>query len=196
MYHIHHTDAFVIKVATVKEANATFLIFTRELGMLWASAQSVRRTDSKLRGHLREFSFSHISLVRGKDTWRITGAEQMVNFYDCFFTNKDALFVCARIFGLLRRLLYGEEKNERLFSVLEETFNFIKESALSRSRLLNVETIAVLRILHCLGYIGDSKEIGGFVESPFFSEEVVSQMAGVRKTALGEINRALRESHL
>jgi hypothetical protein len=81
MYHKHTTHAFVLDVSTSGEKNHFVTLFTREFGMIKAKAQSVRVMDSKLRYALQEYSYIEVSLVKGKDIWRITNALPIYNFY-------------------------------------------------------------------------------------------------------------------
>ena len=81
MYHIHTTHALVVGMLPVGEKHYFVNLFTKDFGMIRAKAQSVRVNVSKLRFALQEYSFVNISLVRGKDTWRITNAEPIYNIY-------------------------------------------------------------------------------------------------------------------
>jgi hypothetical protein len=81
MYHKHTTRAFVLSVSPSGEKNHFITLFTREFGMIRAKAQSVRVSDSKLRYALQEYSYIEVSLVKGKDIWRITNALPIYNIY-------------------------------------------------------------------------------------------------------------------
>ena len=126
MYHLYHTPVFILGGASFGEANKTFTLFTRELGLLTASATSVREERSKLRYGLQDFSLSDITLVRGRELWRITNATLIENLPTTFRSAPEAVRVFTRVFQLIRRLVAGEEKNERLFETVMEAFNFLK----------------------------------------------------------------------
>jgi hypothetical protein len=81
MYHKHTTFAFVLNVSPSGEKNHFITLFTRGFGMVRAKAQSVRVADSKLRYALQEFSYIEVSLVKGKEIWRITNALPIYNVY-------------------------------------------------------------------------------------------------------------------
>ena len=74
LHHIYHTEGFVLSGQSVGEANKYFRIFTKDFGMVGAMAQGIRLLQSKLRYSLQDYSYSKISLVRGKQVWRIVGA--------------------------------------------------------------------------------------------------------------------------
>lgn len=95
-------------------------LLTKELGLVRAHARSVREERSKLRYGLQNFSKSHITLVRGKDMWRITGAVQMDDHYHNFAIDNEKNLVLQKISNLLVHTLYGEEKTTSCTIYLSE----------------------------------------------------------------------------
>lgn len=138
-YTVHTTEGFILFSAPVGEANRIYHIFTREFGVIIATAQGVRLNKSKLRPHLLDYSFSSVSFVKGKEFWRITSASSISK-------SKDKTYI--QILSILKRLLQGEGEHEALFDYLKEE--------LSKENL--DETKLMIRILLDLGYI-DKKEI-------------------------------------
>ena len=76
MHHIHHTEGIILGSKNYGEAGKYFFIFTRELGMIYASAQGVRKITSKLRFILQDYAYVKIDLVAGRDFWRVTSASK------------------------------------------------------------------------------------------------------------------------
>ena len=74
MHHIHHTEAFVLGSSPKGEDSKLLRLYTRELGLVYAHAQAVRKLSSKLRFTLQDFSRASVDLVRGKEIWRVTTA--------------------------------------------------------------------------------------------------------------------------
>ncbi|MFA6536694.1 MAG: DNA repair protein RecO [Candidatus Paceibacterota bacterium] len=196
MYTIYTTPAFILKSSPRGESNQLYTIFTKDFGLLRASAQGVRFLKSKLRYKLQEFNLVEITLVRGKEHWRITNVGHEQSLFTEFKGQKPVLAILARVFNLLRRLLHGEEKNEQLFDHLSETVKFFQSQSLDSSELTNLEYILVLRLLHSLGYLGSSPEVEEFVASPFWSGEVLVKMGSWKKQALSMINQSLQETQL
>lgn len=127
--------------------------------MIRASAIAVRKMQSKLRPHLTDFSLVSVSLVRGRETWRITAARR-------FLAAPPHLI---RPLLLVRRLVHGEMAQPKLFSILREAF------------MGNMpETSAVLRILHELGYV-DEKTLS---VNPSTKEAVVLINKAIRESQL------------
>ena len=193
MHHIYHTEGFVLGSRNYKEAEKYYYIFTRDLGMIVASAQGVRKLSSKLRFVLQDFAYIKLDLVRGRDFWRITSASK-TGIFDNLARNPETLGVLVNIFRLLKRLLTGEEANEFLFKDLLLGFSILEKS-IKKEDLLNVEVIIVLRLLNNLGYLGENTKLTNFVHSPF-EEDLLYEVSGKRRDLLNQINRALRETHL
>jgi DNA repair protein RecO (recombination protein O) len=192
MHHIYHTEGIILESRNYREADKYYLIFTKDFGLIYASAQSVRKLSSKLRFVLQDYTYVKIDLVRGKDFWRITSASK-TNKLDNLLKDKEVFQIFINISRLLRRLLAGEEPNEILFN------NFLKgllilEKTKNKKELGNIEALIVLRILNNLGYIGQNDALDTLISSPF--EDIVLEIGQHRIKILKEINRALKETQL
>jgi len=193
---IYNVEGLVLKSFNFGEANKYYFIFTREFGLIKASAQSVRHLQSKLRYGLSDFSLASISLVRGREVWRLTGAESIPNQKHISVKANDKFLLVSRIFTLLIRLLQGEEKNELLFDNLRFGLDFLRNENLDKKNLENFECILALRILSTLGYIGKLGDFDQFTKSPYFTMEILSAMSQLKTQAILEINKSLKETHL
>ena len=193
MHHIYHTEGIILGSKNYGEAGRYYFIFTRDLGMVYASAQGVRKMSSKLRFVLQDFFYVKIDLVRGKDFWRLTSASK-TNCLENISKRPGTLKVFVNISRLLKRLLAGEDANQVLFADLLNGFSILEKSE-TMEDLRNIEAIMVLRILHNLGYIGGDETLKNLIKSPFESE-LVLQVVKSRAKILLEINKALQETHL
>ena len=193
MHHIYHTEGLILGSRNYGETGKYYYIFTRDLGMIFASAQGVRKLSSKLRFVLQDFSYVKLDFVKGKDFWRITSASK-TNELESVSKRRETLEVFANISRLLMRLLAGEESNQNLFDDLLNGL-FILEKCETREELRNVEVVIVLRVLHNLGYVGENGPADDIVKSPF-EQELVFKVSKNRNKILSEINKAIRESNL
>jgi DNA repair protein RecO len=191
MHTILETDCFILKSTPSGEANKQLDIFTRNFGMIRATAQGLRYLKSKLRYSLTEFAMAHVSLVRGKEFWRITTASKLSDPVTDI-PSKEGKEVLLRIFALLRRLLQGEESHPELFEVVEKTFEALKKGVYDQA----IEELTVLRILYLLGYVKDDPSLRRFVETTNLEEDLIREAAESRKVLIVEINRALNVSNL
>ncbi len=134
-YHIYTTKGIVLSERPVREADRIYTILTRDLGLVRATALGVRNSASKLRGNMEPFSLSSISLVRGKEHWRLTSAESIRNIHNSL--------AIARPLALLEKLVQGESTHPELFDTIER---YLGES----------EEKLVAQILYHLGYLKKS----------------------------------------
>lgn len=188
---IYTTPGFILKSANFGEANKYYFIFTKDFGLIKSAAQGVRHLKSKLRYGLGDLSLARVSVVRGKEIWRLTSAEKLMTL-----SGQDKILLWTRIFSLLLRLLHGEEKNDLLFQSVEEGMYFLEKNQLSAEELANFECIMALRILSTLGYIGKLGDFDQFTTSPYFTPDLLLAMSILKNRAILEINKSLKETHL
>ncbi len=184
MHHVYTTKAFVVHSSPHGESGKFLLLFTKDFGMIGATAQGIRLIQSKLRYHVQDSSYSNISVVRGKEVWRLTGAQELDGY-------KNSLLQ-LKVLKLLRRLIPGEEKNENIFSIIETLYS----SDIEEGDYDTVETITVLRLLYELGYIKQDEEIGVFLNNHLINKELIQQFQKIKVRAIKMINESLKQSQL
>ena len=207
MYAIHTTPGFILDSRPYGEADKLLSIFTRDFGLVTATAQGIRFEKSKLRYFCQDYSFGTFSLVRGKEFWRLTSAASDIadstesanlsnvssHLSKHSTPSRNSLF--ARMALLLRRLLHGEEANPDLFEALFAAQRFLMSADLTEEQGKALESITVLRTMHHLGYVGADAALRPFIDEPLSSE--LLQAAGAQRVAINaHINKALKESHL
>ena len=191
-HHIYTTPGFVIASYPHGEAGKSLYIFTRDLGMVYATAQGVRKDNSKLRYHIQDFALSTFSLVRGKEVWRLVGAEKIAGVKAM---HKPAKELYVRILKMLKRLVTGEEKHNDLFDVVYSAWQFL-ETTEDAQAISASEYIIMLRLLHLLGYVRNAEPFTDFFIDNTFSPELLAKITTLRSRAAQEINQALKESQL
>lgn len=138
-YHIYTTRALVLSYVPVGESDRIYSVFTKDLGLVRASARAVRKEESKLRGLLEPYSLLNISLVRGKGGWRLTSGELLKKIIPST--------LLARPLELLERLVQGEMTQPELFDTVENALNVVTQD----EDLFEVRLVA--EILYHLGYL-------------------------------------------
>ena len=192
MHHIYHTEGIILGSKSSGEAGKYYSIFTRDLGLIYATAQGVRKMSSKLRYVLQDFAYVKVDLVAGKNIFRVTTASK-TNDLEHITKRPETLKVFANIARLLKRLLAGVEPNQALFEDVLLGLQILEKAEVKD--LENIEAIMVLRILNNLGYIGENDAVLGIIKSPL-QEELLLEALKNRKTIVQEINKALKETHL
>ena len=193
MHHIYHTEGIILSSRNFGEAGRYYHIFTRDLGMITASAQGVRKMSSKLRHVLQDFSYLKIDFVQGKNIFRITNASK-TNTLEKIIKLPENFKVFVNIASLLKRLLAGVESNEVLFADLLNGLSILEKTE-TVNDLRNIEAVIVLRILNNLGYIGEHDVLENLIKSPF-EENLIFEISKDRTKILHHINKALKETHL
>ncbi|HVU06431.1 MAG TPA: recombination protein O N-terminal domain-containing protein [Candidatus Paceibacterota bacterium] len=113
-YAVYSTRGFIVGSGPSGEASKIYSVYTEDFGLIRAKAQGVRLAQSKLRYNLDDYAFCTLSLVKGKEVWRLTGAENL----DISRKDADSFRARARVLSLVRRLVQGQERNDALFQAL------------------------------------------------------------------------------
>lgn len=193
---LYTTECIVLGGVNSGEASKYISLFTRDMGLVRAVAKSVREEKSKLRYSLQDFSFTNATLVRGKEVWRITGAEERYNIHNELKDENEKLFTIIQILNLLQRLVHGEEKNDYLFDTILHGFEYIKREKLDKEMIKNFEHLVVLRMLYSLGYIAKNGNFDELLRLTEINEELLKNVSLMRKNIIFAINRALKQAHL
>jgi len=190
MYQTYITEALVCGSYDSNTADRSFLLFTKEAGMIYAHAKSVREERSKQRYALQECSHIRATLVRGKTGWKIAGVEPIQNLY-AKAESREARTLIRNSIRLLRRVIQGETVHSDIFSdVIEVCAQAEKYSH------THLEGILGLRILHSLGYIAPNGLYEKFLHGPI-SFESISQISETEEKVCKEaIEHALVQSQL
>ncbi len=99
------TKCIILDAYDQGEHDKAYKVFTREFGLLICQAKSVRKLESKLRSHMLPRSVSLITLVQGKEVWRLVGAEkEMV----------ESPYI-HEVTTLLKRFVRGEGAHKSLY---------------------------------------------------------------------------------
>lgn len=190
MYHIYHTDAIVLYYRNSGEADRTYTLYTRELGLLNAKAQSVRKIESKTRYALPLFAHARVDLIRGKEFWRLASGRTIETF-SALSRRPASLRVAAKLARLTKRLCAGEEVEPRILDDLTELFRVLSEG--DAVSVKQAELLYALRLLHSLGYIPGENDLAPYLGDTFSLEGAPLLPEG---SVLFAINRAIRESQL
>lgn len=147
-YATYITDGLVCGTFNRNTADRSYLLFTREAGMLYADARSVREERSKQRYALQDFSLVRVSLVKGKQVWRIGSIEPVHNYYHQA-SGKQARGGVVAVFRLLRRFMKGEEASTELFDFVLASLQVLEDLVDNHF----VAEVVQLRVMAYLGYV-------------------------------------------
>ncbi len=196
MHHIYHTEAFVLGSRPKGEDSKILMLYTRELGLVYAHAQGLRKLSSKLRYVLQDLSRVQVDLVRGKEVWRVTTAAPAHSAGAEMPRGPEAVRVLARVAALAVRLVAGEEANDEIYGALDRAYALLSRSAIPPEDLRAVELLTVARILTALGYL--SRERPGMVAEPHASGAIPAEFSDIayQHRLVRDINQALAATQL
>ena len=106
----YSTESFILDAYESREHDKTYKLFTKDFGLIFARATSVRKLESKLRTHLQVGRMTQVTLVKGKDIWRITGSEEY---------HRESL-LRNDVVKLLERFVRGEGPQKTLFNHMKD----------------------------------------------------------------------------
>ena len=198
MYHIHTTCGLVLDSKNYGEAGKILRVFTKDYGLIIVIAQGIRLEKSKLRYFIQNYVLTTISVVKGKEFWRLTNASSVpeLDNADSVSQSKNNLLI-VRVCKILIRLLQGEEKHEELFNVIFDIIIFIyKNKELNQEMIKTLESVIMFRILKLLGYIGKDDDVGEGISAGKI--DIIFLDANIDKRIMinKHVNKALAESHL
>ncbi|MFZ2522133.1 MAG: recombination protein O N-terminal domain-containing protein [Minisyncoccia bacterium] len=191
-YHIYTTKGIILKTMNFGEADQVLYILTENFGLIFASVKSSRLLLSKLRNFLEEYCVLNVSLIKGRNTWRITnvdGKEFSFSEYP-----KESRRILAQVSLILLKMITGESPHREIFNIVNGGFNVLKKVK-GENDLQSVETLLVLRIMKELGYVVYQQNIDKFFGVDW-GEEIIKDTFEKRVTLVGLINKAIMESHL
>lgn len=162
-YETYTTEVLVCGVSHRNTADGSFRLFAREAGMLWAEARSIREERSRQRYAVQNFTRSRVTLIRGKQSWKIGSVEPLVNYYHCA-QDKEARGSVVALFRFLQRFVHGEHVDKELFDQVIAMLDILHQEITERPF---VTMVFQVRLLVLLGYV-DSKLIpANLMEEPF-----------------------------
>ena len=155
-YHVYTSDAFVITSRPSKDADVSVLVFTEEYGLLYAIAKSARQLRSKQKYALQSLSYSSISLVKGREVWRITSVKKYISLYDKRIALEfRTLF--ARILASIDRFCPREQKEPEIFALLKHISAFVFKDLSGETTYVPdipaIECYFLLNMFYELGYV-------------------------------------------
>lgn len=165
-------------------------MFTEDLGFVWAKAQAARGALSKLRAGCQDFVSGEFSLVHGKTGWKVVSVRVENNLFEMFKEAPQKIKTLANVFALLRKLLTGEEANQKLFGAVEQFLQFL--SVAKEEEVVLGEHLALLKILHSLGFLREDPELNACVSPGSLDAQSLAFIASRRAQMARLINESLR----
>src|SRR5687768_12985741 len=121
-------DAIVLKRHDFGEADRIVVLFTRQRGKLRAVAKGVRRTTSRVAGHIELFTHVELQMAQGRDLDLITQAESR-NPFRALREDLERTSHAYLVAELADTLTEDAEEQPELFDLLVQTFDALQTTA-------------------------------------------------------------------
>ena len=151
------TKGIIIKRRNFGEADRILTIYTENIGKVSVMAKGVRKTLSKLSGHIEIFYLSNLMLAEGKNFYTLTGAELIEDFNNLRNNLKHAenAFLVAEA---VDKLIEEENPSEDIFHLIIEAIKNIDCYKNDNNLTINYF------LLRLLVYIGHKPELSNCVK--------------------------------
>ena len=142
----YQTDAIVIKKTKLGEADTILTFYTPDRGKIQGFAKSLRKTKSKMAGHLELITHSRVTFARGRNLDTITGSQTIDSFIPLkndFKLMSYALYIIE----LVNQFTPEHYEDYKLFQLLLETLRRLCQTD-------TIETLLRFYELHLLTEVG------------------------------------------
>ena len=115
------TKGFFLEKKEYSADSRIFNVFTKDFGIIHIFGKAIRKIKSKLRAGTEIFSLSEIEFIQGKIYKTLTDVV-LIDKFKNLKTDSDKLQVALRISKDINNLVHEEEKDNKIWQLLEETF--------------------------------------------------------------------------
>ncbi len=137
------TPAIIIKKTRLGEADVIFTMYTPHLGKIQGIAKSVRKTASRMAGHLELLTYSQVTLARGKNLDVIIGS-QTINSFLPLKSDLEMISCGLYMLELVTQVTPDDTPDPALFDLLVTSLERLARGA-DRQMLLRYYELKLLR---------------------------------------------------
>ena len=120
------TEGIVLKELPLKENDSFFVLFTKDFGKLEVLAKGIKKPESKLCGHLNQFSISDFAIVKGRNFYQLAGSVISQNFSN-LNNNFFGLFLLSYCLEVINFLTDYEQREHLLYQELSDILVFFSK---------------------------------------------------------------------
>lgn len=124
----YQTNAIIIRKTKLGEADTILTFYTPGLGKIQGFAKSVRKTKSRMAGHLELITHSKVSFARGKTVDTITGCQTIDSFVP-LKTNFHLMNHALYLIEMVNQFTPEHHEDPEVFHLLLETLKNLCEAS-------------------------------------------------------------------
>jgi DNA repair protein RecO (recombination protein O) len=171
----YRSQGLVIRKVDFGEADQIFKIYTKDFGKLDIFGKAVRKVESKLRSGADFLYLSNLEFVQGRNKKTLTDAVVLENFSEIRKSLRK-MEISRAMSEVLDRLAGLEDKNEKLWKLIKESFSKLGEIEESKSILLYYYFL--WNLFSILGYLPELKTCVSCFKKPFLNAIYFSPAEG------------------
>lgn len=191
MHTLHTTNAFILSSSPHGESSRVYRLLTETHGLLYAHAQSVRELRNRNRYALSTATFVSVTLVRGREVWRLTSARAEHEFALSRYPTY------RKMLDLIGRLTPIEDPFAQTFRIFLANVRALEAHGSDVAH--SIELLGIIRILIERGYLAGKGEqvallarIG--LHSEEYTPELIAEVTAHRTPLVRAVNNALHAS--
>lgn len=119
-------DAIILSRKNFGEADRLISAFSRDEGKIKIIAKGVRRSKSKMAGHIEPFSYGKYFLAEGKNFYILAGAETL-NSNSKLSSNLNLYKYSSYLCEITEALFVENQPNEKIFSLLKNILTLLPD---------------------------------------------------------------------
>jgi len=147
----YRTQGFILKKTDRGEADRIFTIYTKDFGKLEILGKAIRKISSKLRSGTELFYLSEVEFIQGKTHKTLTDV-MLIESFPNLRKDLEKLSIAYRISEVLDDLIKGQEADEEIWELLEETFIKLNNLKIENEKLKIIYYYFLWNILSISGY--------------------------------------------
>ena len=163
MFVHHRTSGFILKKVDRRETDQLLTIYTKDFGKLEILAKAIRKISSKLKSGAEIFYLSEIEFIQGK-THKILTDAILIEKFENLKNNLNKLKIAYKVSQVLNNLVSGQEPDEKIWQLLEETFRKLDKLEIGRhppTTLRKLEIIYYYFFWNLVSLLGYQPELKG-----------------------------------
>ena len=127
----YRSPGFVIAKNDLREADQLFSFFSRDFGKVEILGRAIRKIKSKLRAGVDLIYFSELEFIQGKAYKTLTDSSAIEKFKN-IRSDLNKLEIAHRICETANILIRGQEKDDGIYNLLDETFNRLNDEVINQ----------------------------------------------------------------
>lgn len=191
----YQLEGLIIARREIGEADWLLVVITPDYGLIKVMAKGVRLAKSKLRPSLSLWRPVDLTLVKGREIWRLIGAERINQL--ALGLSAERLF--AKLSTLLVRLVPEEAPAPDLYREIKTGWQYFAgftKADLSPVVVSVGELILVWRVLSALGYASSFVGLPPILSQGQWNRELLIQTHRARRQTAAAINHSIDASQL